>query len=97
VLATNTKTGEVLNFNHVAVSSQAELGRNLRTRNALDSRYIGQTGGRGGNEFGSMHTHILYAKSLSALNTILDIKKDGTEINKSMRPYVGDFRTLIRK
>jgi hypothetical protein len=69
----------------------------MRWQNKAGSRYIGQTGGNGGGGMGSVHAHILYAHSRAALDTIVNFKKDGAEIGNSMRPYVADFRSLIRR
>lgn len=59
IRAYNTKTGERIDFYHISgVSSQKQLKRNMKKLNKAGSRFIGQTGGKGGNNPGYKHACI---------------------------------------
>jgi RHS repeat-associated protein len=81
VVATNSKTGEVLVFVHVAgVSSNKSLQRiwKQNNTNAAGSRQIGFIGGPGGSSNGHyVHSHLTFYRSMQARTTRMSQERQG--------------------
>lgn len=103
VNAINSETGEVLRVSHVDVQSQKELNANLSSgrENEAGSRYIANTGGKGGDAEGNIHSHVTYFKSTPAMRKAMDAKyapknmsggQTAYDYTSKEKAYMGDFR-----
>ena len=97
VIATNSKTGEVIVFVHVSgISSQADLNKMYKSNktNKAGSRQIGYIGGPGGEQKGYVYSHITFYKSRAARTL-----RRTQEANGNYSDFSGyqDMRTLMRR
>ena len=101
VLAIDTKTGEVLRISHINLYSNKELKANIKLNktNEAGSIYIGDTGGKGGNGSGNIHSHISYFKSFRAMNNALESKygRGGEgDYSTADKKFLNNLRNLIK-
>jgi hypothetical protein len=94
VSAYNRRTGDFIIFLHVkGVNSQRELDRNMRTKNEAGSRYIGLTGGPGGNTPGYIHSCIKIFKGYEAYRRFDRAYRGDGNVDPNV---YSDFRKYIK-